>query len=95
MYSQTSDPIPDISSSVFLESGATQTDSFYGFLSDSDYHPANISTSERLGLETMAVQKFKEYPVARLKMNEFVENGKFLCNNANCQETFDKNRERK
>jgi hypothetical protein len=54
-----------------------------------------MSASEGLSLEMMDDQKFEEFPVTRLKNNEFVENGKFLCNNADCHRAFDKNRERK
>jgi hypothetical protein len=95
VYNQTGDSVPGTSCTLFLESGATQTHSFYNIVSDPYHSPDNISASEGLSLETMDAQKFKEYPVTRLKKNEFIENGKFLCNNADCQKTFDKNRERK
>ena len=52
---------------------------------DPNHSPDNISASEGLSLETMDAQKFKECPVTRLKKNEFIENGKFLCNNADYQ----------
>ncbi|KAF4436817.1 Krueppel-like factor 11 [Fusarium acutatum] len=94
-YNQTSDYVSDTSCPPFIESGATKTHSFYNTVSDPQHSPDNMSASESLSLETMDAQKFKEYPVTRLKKNEFIENGKFLCNNADCQKTFDKNRERK
>jgi hypothetical protein len=80
---------------MFLESAAAQTHSFYDNTSSVDYSSANVSTTESSSSETMDEKKFKEYPVARLKKSEFVKNGKFLCNNADCQKAFDKNRERK
>lgn len=94
MYNQTSDSISD-TPPVFFESAATQTHSFYDNPSSVDYSSANVSMSESSSSGTMDEQKFKEYPVARLKKSEFVKNGKFLCNNADCQKAFDKNRERK
>ncbi|KAG5761638.1 hypothetical protein H9Q72_010249 [Fusarium xylarioides] len=92
-HNQTSEPVSDTSCPPFDESGATKTHSFHSTASD-PHHSSDVSASEGLSLETMDDQKFKEYPVTRLKNNEFIENGKFLCNNANCQRTFDKNRER-
>ncbi|KAF5548774.1 krueppel-like factor 11 [Fusarium phyllophilum] len=94
-YNQTSKPVSDTSCPPFDESGATRTHSFHSTASDPLHSSDNMSASEGLSLETMDDQKFKEYPVTRLKNNEFIDNGKFLCNNADCQRTFDKNRERK
>ncbi|KAF5614161.1 uncharacterized protein FSUBG_41 [Fusarium subglutinans] len=94
-YNQTSEPVSDKSCPPFDESGATKSHSFYNTTSDPHDSSDNMSGNEGLSLETMDDQKFKEYPVTRLKKNEFIENGKFLCNNADCQRTFDKNRERK
>ncbi|KAF5722182.1 hypothetical protein FMUND_3104 [Fusarium mundagurra] len=94
-YNQTSEPVSDTSRPPFDESGATKTHSLHSTPSDAHHSSDNMSASEGLSLETMDDQKFKEYPVTRLKNNEFIENGKFLCNNADCQRIFDKNRERK
>ncbi|KAF4502298.1 hypothetical protein FAGAP_1483 [Fusarium agapanthi] len=94
-YNQTSEPVSDTSCPPFDESGATKTLSFHSTASDPRHSSDDMSANEGLSLETMEDQKFKEYPVTRLKKNEFIENGKFLCNNADCQRTFDKNRERK
>lgn len=93
MHSQTSEYIPDLSPN-FIQSAATQTHSFYDFLSDSDISPVNLSMSESGSSQQMDERKFRKFAVTRLKKNEFVENGKFLCNNAECQQTFDDNRKR-
>jgi hypothetical protein len=95
VYSQTSDSIPDASPSVSLESESTTTHSFNELPPDFDHCPTYIPTIENPTTEIMDEHKFEEYPVTRLKKNEFVENGRFLCNNADCSRAFDKNRERK
>ncbi|KAF5988499.1 hypothetical protein FBULB1_1463 [Fusarium bulbicola] len=94
-HNQTSEPVSDKTFPPFDESGATKSHSFHNTASDPHDSSENMSANECLRLETMDDQKFEEYPVTRLKKNEFIENGKFLCNNADCQRTFDKNRERK
>ncbi|KAF5634670.1 krueppel-like factor 11 [Fusarium sp. NRRL 52700] len=94
-YNQTSELISNTSCPPFEESGVAKTHSFHSTASDSHHSSDNMSASEGLSLETMDDDKFEEYPVARLRNNEFIKNGKFLCNNADCQKAFDKNRERK
>jgi hypothetical protein len=94
LYNQTSDFIPNTSLSGFHDSGTTQTQSFYELPSNAAYSPTDVFPSESSISETMDEQKFIEYPIARLKRNELVENGKFLCNNADCQLIFDENRAR-
>lgn len=84
----------DTSCPPFEGNGATKTLSFNSTASDPHHSSDTMSAGEDLILETMDDQKFEEYPVTRLKNNEFVANGKFLCNNADCQRVFDKNRER-
>ncbi|EWG50003.1 hypothetical protein FVEG_16565 [Fusarium verticillioides 7600] len=93
-YNQISEPVSDASCPPFEENGATKTLSFNSTASDPHHLPDTMSANEGLSLEIMDGQKFEEFPVARLKNNEFVENGKFLCNNADCHKAFDKNRER-
>ncbi|KAF5718682.1 hypothetical protein FGLOB1_1536 [Fusarium globosum] len=94
-YNQTSDSVSDPSCPPFVETRATKTLSFCSTVSDPHHSPDDTPASESLSLETMDDQKFKEYPVTRLKKNECIENGKFLCNNADCRKIFDKNRDRK
>jgi hypothetical protein len=91
---QTSDPIQETFPQAFHDDGATLPHSFCEIPSDAPYSPASIPIGESSSPETMDERKFKKYPIARLKKNEFVKNGKFLCNNAECQMTFDNNRER-
>ncbi|KAI1017190.1 hypothetical protein LB505_001982 [Fusarium chuoi] len=94
-HNQTRDSVSDTSCPPFVEAGAAKTHLFCSTVSDPHHSPDNTSASESLRLETMDDQKFIEYPVTRLKKNECIENGNFLCNNADCQKIFDKNRDRK
>jgi hypothetical protein len=91
---QANDAIID-STSAALGSDGIPAHSFDVVSSDLSSSPADNSTDNNSGTETNSNQRFKEDPAPRLKNNEFVEHGRWLCIWPGCDRSFEENRKRK